>query len=208
MPKETFFNLKEEKQARILNAAKEVFKQKSFDKASINEIIKLAEIPRGSFYQYFEDKEDIYAYMMLKRFQNNLQEFKAILKNKQGDLFATAKEFVPKLLSKITQGDDSELFYQIAINEDYRRMQRNHHQHQEVFLKEMYDLVDEEKLRIENKQDLSMLLHAMFMPLGVTLYNTLKEIKAGQKIDVHEKINAYYHALELFEHGFSKEGGN
>lgn len=208
MPKETFFNLKEEKQRRILKAATEVFKQKSFDKASINEIIKLAEIPRGSFYQYFEDKEDLYAYMMLKQFQNNLQEFKQILQELHGDLFATVKKFVPQLLLKIIQGDDSEMFYQIAINEDYRRIQRNHHQDQEGFLEEIYDLVDEEKLRIESKQDLSMLLHAMFMPVGVTLYNALKEIKAGQKIDVQEKINAYYHTLELFEHGFSKEGGN
>lgn len=62
MPKETFFHLTDEKKSRIMSAAKKEFSRVPLSEASIARIIKDAEIPRGSFYQYFEDKEDLYFY--------------------------------------------------------------------------------------------------------------------------------------------------
>lgn len=66
MPKDTFFNLNEEKQKRIFEAAVQEFSTRRFSDASINQIIKNAGIPKGSFYQYFTDKQDIYLYMAEK----------------------------------------------------------------------------------------------------------------------------------------------
>lgn len=63
MPKSTFFNLSEEKRKRIFNAAVKEFAARRFNEASINKIVKEAKIPWGSFYQYFDDKEDIYRYV-------------------------------------------------------------------------------------------------------------------------------------------------
>ena len=64
MPKTQFLNLSKEKRQKILLAAKEEFINYSFAEASINRIIKQADIARGSFYVYFEDKEDIYLTLM------------------------------------------------------------------------------------------------------------------------------------------------
>ncbi|WP_407309486.1 TetR/AcrR family transcriptional regulator [Desulfosporosinus sp. SB140] len=63
MPKETFNNLSEDKKIKIFNAAMQEFSTKRFSEASINQIVKTAGIPRGSFYQYFNDKEDIFLYV-------------------------------------------------------------------------------------------------------------------------------------------------
>lgn len=63
MPKSTFYNLNEEKKKRIFDAAIQEFAAHRFSEASLNKIVKNAEIPWGSFYQYFNDKEDIYLYM-------------------------------------------------------------------------------------------------------------------------------------------------
>jgi AcrR family transcriptional regulator len=63
MPKDTFYNLSDEKKRKIFDAAVQEFSARRFGEASINQIIKAAGIPRGSFYQYFEDKEDLYLYM-------------------------------------------------------------------------------------------------------------------------------------------------
>jgi AcrR family transcriptional regulator len=63
MPKKTFYNLPQEKQERILNAAINEFSSYPFKSASINRLIKEANIPRGSFYQYFDNKKDIYLYL-------------------------------------------------------------------------------------------------------------------------------------------------
>jgi AcrR family transcriptional regulator len=63
VPKDTFYNLSEAKKRRIFDAAVQEFSTRRFSEASINQIVKAAGIPRGSFYQYFSDKEDIFRYM-------------------------------------------------------------------------------------------------------------------------------------------------
>lgn len=63
MPTKTFFNLPEEKRGRIFEAAVDEFSEVRFSEASINRIIKAAGISRGSFYQYFEDKEDLFKHV-------------------------------------------------------------------------------------------------------------------------------------------------
>lgn len=64
MPKSTFYNLSDEKKSRILDAALGEFSVRTFSQASLNQIIKNADIPKGSFYQYFDNKEDLYLYLM------------------------------------------------------------------------------------------------------------------------------------------------
>ncbi len=73
MPKRTFFNLPMEKQETIIAAAKKEFSMHSYHDASINRIIKDAKIPRGSFYMYFENKEDVF-YYILESFQSIIQK--------------------------------------------------------------------------------------------------------------------------------------
>jgi AcrR family transcriptional regulator len=64
MPSATFERLPEEKRARIFAAAVDEFAAYRFREASINRVIKAAGIPRGSFYQYFHNKEDLYTYVL------------------------------------------------------------------------------------------------------------------------------------------------
>lgn len=64
MPKERFLNLPEEKKQRIIDAAVAEFSRVPFDQVSINKIIRSAEIPRGSFYQYFDDKLDLLSFIL------------------------------------------------------------------------------------------------------------------------------------------------
>ncbi|AEG60308.1 TetR/AcrR family transcriptional regulator [Desulforamulus ruminis] len=66
MPKDTFYNLSDEKKKRIFDAAVQEFSTRPFSEASLNKIVKSAKIPWGSFYQYFNDKEDLYLYMLEK----------------------------------------------------------------------------------------------------------------------------------------------
>lgn len=64
MPKDTFFNLDGAKQKKIFEAAVDEFSQRRFSEASINQVVKNAKISRGSFYQYFDNKEDLYLYTL------------------------------------------------------------------------------------------------------------------------------------------------
>ncbi len=65
MPKTTFQNLPEEKRRRILAAISREIARVPFEDTSINRIVQDAGIPRGSFYQYFEDRDDLFQYMFL-----------------------------------------------------------------------------------------------------------------------------------------------
>ena len=64
MPEQTFFNLPEEKREKITQAAMDEFAGRSFHQARITAIIEKAGIARGSFYQYFEDKKDLFKYII------------------------------------------------------------------------------------------------------------------------------------------------
>ena len=66
MPTKTFYNLPEEKRIRIFEAAVDEFSEVRFSEASINRIVKAAGISRGSFYQYFEDKDDLFRHVVAK----------------------------------------------------------------------------------------------------------------------------------------------
>lgn len=62
MPSETFLRLNNEKKENILRVGSEVFLEKIFNNAKIIDICKKANIPRVTFYSYFESLEDIYLY--------------------------------------------------------------------------------------------------------------------------------------------------
>lgn len=68
MPKDTFFNLPEPKRKAVFDAAVGEFSTHMFSEASINRIVKAAQIPRGSFYQYFHGKEDLFSYVITEIF--------------------------------------------------------------------------------------------------------------------------------------------
>lgn len=89
MIKSTFYNLPEEKRNRIINAVMNEFSSASTEKVSINRIIKAANISRGSFYQYFDDKVDLVE-VLVKTFMNTAyDEFRTALTNSDGDIFST-----------------------------------------------------------------------------------------------------------------------
>ena len=64
MPNQTFFNLPAEKREQILQVTIDEFAENDYDSASISRIVARAGIAKGSFYQYFTDKEDLYAYLL------------------------------------------------------------------------------------------------------------------------------------------------
>jgi TetR/AcrR family transcriptional regulator len=59
-----FYRLEKEKQERIINAALKEFARNGYDKASTNEIVKEAEIAKGSLFSYFNNKKELYLFLL------------------------------------------------------------------------------------------------------------------------------------------------
>ena len=84
---ETFLRLPEEKRRRFLDAAWEEFTRARFTDVSINQIVRRAGIPRGSFYQYFAGKDDLLAFL-LEDVRNYIKgEYRRLLTENGGDIF-------------------------------------------------------------------------------------------------------------------------
>ena len=87
MPTERFYRLPEAKKQVIRQAAIKEFARVPFEKASINQIIQNADISRGSFYTYFEDKQDVVRYI----FEDNARQMQECcereLDKNDGNLF-------------------------------------------------------------------------------------------------------------------------
>jgi len=64
MPKSTFINLSQEKRERILDTCYLEFSKYNYREASVTRIVAEAGIAKGSIYKYFEDKKDLYQYLI------------------------------------------------------------------------------------------------------------------------------------------------
>ena len=64
MPMKLFTELDSEKQERILDAALKEFAEYGYENGSTNRIVKNCGISKGSLFKYFENKEDLYFYLI------------------------------------------------------------------------------------------------------------------------------------------------
>lgn len=64
MPTRTFFNLPEAKRARLMDALKAELASHPYARASVDRVTAAAGVSKGSFYQYFQDKQDAYGYLV------------------------------------------------------------------------------------------------------------------------------------------------
>lgn len=113
MPKATFYNLKKEKREKIEEALKKEFSENIFEKASISNIIEMAKIPRGSFYQYFEDKEDALKYVIKKFLDKIKKEIEILLIRNYGDIFDTTLDLYSFLIDRSYHETEMKLFQNI-----------------------------------------------------------------------------------------------
>jgi AcrR family transcriptional regulator len=79
MPLETFFNLPEEKQQKILDSATYEFAENGFANASIGRIAKNSGVSKGSMYQYFKDKKELFVYIFKVALKTKLEFMKDII---------------------------------------------------------------------------------------------------------------------------------
>lgn len=196
MPTQTFFNLPEDKQQRLLDAASAEFSRVPFNSASINNIIKLAEISRGSFYQYFDDKEDLYYYFFGTLKKDSRELLEDCLKEADGDIFLGYKLYFPKMYKMITEEKHAEFFKNMFLHMDYRTSRRvspsvkkkectNNPGHAKNHL---FELVDMDLLKIEPTEDFHLLIRLLMTILFQTIGDTFaREMNADEAMSNFNK---------------------
>lgn len=75
MPKPTFLNLPDEKRNRIVELALDEFSTHPYRQASLSRIVARAGIAKGSMYQYFENKLDLYQWLVTEELERRRSEW-------------------------------------------------------------------------------------------------------------------------------------
>lgn len=171
MPKLTFFNLPEDKKQTLIDAAKKEFSNVPLFNASISNIIKSAGIPRGSFYQYFEDKEDAFFFLLGEFTKEKKAAFHSMLEKHEGDLFETFSDFFELFLNEdenIPFLKNSLLNMTHKIEISFDRM-TSEHEINENFTK-LSSRINMSKMNVTDDREL---FHALQMITSVLLRNLI-----------------------------------
>ena len=195
MPKSTFFNLKSEKREKIENAIIEEFTKNSFEQLSISNIIQKAQIPRGSFYQYFEDKRDAIQYIIQKFVIREHEKVWELLQETNGDIFETAIG----VYDYMTNASELELVKHIL--EELRKSNTNVFEADIKFdkKKNIVKAVNRNILKIEKEDDLIYffrIITDIIRPIAIETMSKRIEPEKGKKILERE--------LEILKRGMKK----
>ena len=201
MPSNTFLTLPEDKQTRLMDAASREFSAKPYNEASINKIIQEAGIPRGSFYMYFQDKEELFRYLVRGYVEQLLMVLEEALLREGGDVFAAMRALFDYVWEKREERALGGMGAMSAIISRNGGMQRG----------ALLDLLDSgealERLRqsvnpalldLRREEDLDDLLAVLLSVVGPLLY---AGIEAGDAPGYREHLDGI---LDILRRGMAK----
>lgn len=199
MPTKTFFNLKDEKKERIEKALIHEFGKGSFEQASITNIINYAKIPRGSFYQYFQDKKDAVTYIIEKfiSIEHN-KTYKALIETK-GDIFETALRVYDYRTKEAILKFDIVLAKNIL--EELRKNNINVFENKNILKNEksLKEYINMEKLKLKSKDDLYYFIRiitAITRSVTIEVFSNRLSVEEGRKMLEKE--------LDIIKNGMEK----
>lgn len=202
MPKSTFFHLPKEKQKNLMKAAIKEFSNTSYADASINQIIKEAKISRGSFYMYFEDKEDLYLYMIGKIHSTVKKKFIFYLEENKGDIFDTFLHFFDYFIDYMDHHTPA-LFQQIWLNMNYKRAhewtKKPESSNRKIPFSIPISKINLEYLNVEQEEDIMFLLEMLVV---VMIRELVKFTMSKSTLEMAKE--QYYKHITLLKEGFQK----
>lgn len=199
MPSNTFYKLSKDKKIRIIKAATKEFSNYTLMNASINRIIKEADISRGSFYIYFEDINDIYKYT-ISIFRKKIEEaFQKFLKKNKGDLFQSILDIYDYIIETGTKKANHDLCKKIFINLSLPCVHKEIEQKETPVFQNIIKLIDQTKLNIKNKEE-------MYLMIGMLFSLTMRFVVPILVMEENKKQakQQFLLSLELLKNGFCK----
>ena len=202
---ETFRRLPEEKRMRFLDAAWAEFNRVPIEAVSINQIVQKAGIPRGSFYQYFTDKDNLFWHLMVTAGNHYIGEYRKIIQLAKGNIFQAQR-----LAFEGLTGDglkDDPLFERclrlLRLNPGLPAQLMVEESRESPILAGVRDLLDVSILIRQDEEYLRQLFYMTLIPLAVAVGN---QLTAPENMAQHRA--ALYLQLEIIEKGSLKQAAN
>ncbi len=203
----TFQNLKEDKKNRIIDAALVEFSTRPFNEASITNIVKNADISRGSFYQYFGNKENIYKHLVNFLYTKHRDELVNILIENSGQLYPSLLKFYENYIDDLFESKYF-AFYKntfryvnhYLIGDEGVLSLRNQSTNREEEQNNFIQIVDMDDLKAESSQD--VLEYIYF------LVNTIHHMVIDgfvNDLPIDEIKSRSYRAVDWLYYGIKKD---
>lgn len=200
MPKSTFYNLNKDKKEKIKKAIRNEFSKNPFSKASISNIIEEAQIPRGSFYQYFDDKEDALKYILDEVAQKERKKIIDILNRNSGDIFKTSIESFDYIVNKnisekeiqflkniVQEIKEENIDFQLPIRNNFKSNVENWN-------------INTENLNIKTEEDLKYILRILFIVTKTQIMDVI--LKRISKEKARENL---IKQIQILKEGMTKK---
>ena len=199
MPTKTFFNLKEDKRKRVETALIHEFGKGSFEQASITNIVNEAEIPRGSFYQYFVDKKDAVTYLIQKFILLDHQKVLEALIDTNGDIFEAGLRIYDYRTKETILNFDIGLARNIL--EELRRNNINIFENKDILEKEksLKEYINKDNLKINSEEDLYY-----FIRILTAIIRSVTMEVFSERISKEEGRKMLEKELEIIRKGIEK----
>jgi AcrR family transcriptional regulator len=204
VPKQTFFNLSEPKRKKLIESAEIEFTRVPLFEASIANIIKMAGISRGSFYQYFEDKDDLYFYLLEDKLNSVKKYFIVLLEKHEGDLIETLLEMHEYFLNTLSDEEEKQFLRNALLYTTYR-VESSFTNILDAFLdnqefKKFTGLINRDSLNISGDREL---LH-IFKIISAIAFDNLFE-KTVKGLSDEEAIESFKFSIRLIKQGIYKQ---
>lgn len=190
MIKKTFYNLPYEKRKRITDAVIKEFMERPNEKVSINRIIKTAEISRGSFYQYFDDKVDLIEIITKTMFEESSNKAKEILKLSCGDLFVMYIKMFDYFGDYSSQKQTMKIMRNIVdsikANDDLVSEYLKNRFNIALSNNEIYLMVDRQNLKFQDNESVKYLIEILTQVLKNAIFDVF--VAGSDREEVRERL--------------------
>lgn len=190
MIKKTFYNLPYEKRKRITDAVIKEFMERPNEKVSINRIIKTAEISRGSFYQYFDDKVDLIEIITKTMFEESSNKAKEILKLSCGDLFVMYIKMFDYFGDYSSQKQTMKIMRNIVdsfkANDDLVSEYLKNRFNMALTNNEIYTMVDRQNLKFQDNESVKCLIEILTQVLKNAIFDVF--VAGSDREEVRESL--------------------
>jgi TetR/AcrR family transcriptional regulator, repressor of fatR-cypB operon len=134
----------------IIKAAAQIFSEKGYEKTTLDEIAQLAEFSKGSLYNYFENKEDLFLTTLEIGIQKLIEEMKIVSESEPTTALQT-KAILSVMVTFFKENDSfnkHRAFFQMMVNEkrvmacqasdEYSNRMQNMHKNMTQFFSEIF----------------------------------------------------------------------
>lgn len=208
MPTQRFLNLPDKKREKIKRAAIHEFSKFPFFDVSINQIIKEADISRGSFYTYFEDKEDLLTYL-LRDFRESCKEwFFQSLELCKGNIYQVFWYAILELIDRGREQQDFVFYRNIFLDtklvtdtnmigfKDFF----NQNKEEQELVRSCYEKLDHTVCPVSSNEELSQLMELLLFLVAKSMAMYFVDSAEKEKI-----LHAVKYQFKVIEEGVRRK---